>query len=200
MKNLLYVIIATFTINMGCKAQEESFSYRSNFANQGEQEDYWAEKLFYEQYKKNIYEKFEGEIIEIDDNNIKFKNKVLNGYFSNEYKLIFTSGLFYPQLLSGNEVTPRKNDEELSKMSNTELFRYQMTQNDTLSIGEFEELKFLNKTPTIKRFRFWEYRNWSNPQVYFIELTNENADKTTDLEKFIKGATLTFVKNGWVIL
>lgn len=200
MKNLLYIILTTLTISMGCKAQDESFPYRSNFANQGEQEDYWAEKLFYEQYKKNIYEKFEGEIIQIDENNIKFKNKVLNGYFSKEYKLIFINGLFYPQLLSGDEVTPRKNDEELSKMSNTELFRYHMTQNDTLSIGEFEEVKFLSKTPTIKRFRFLEYRNWSNPQVYFIELTNENADKTTDLEEFIKGATLTFVKNGWIIL
>jgi len=200
MKNLLYIIIITFSINSQCKAQEQSFTHRSNFANQGEQEDYWAEKLFYEQYKKNIYKKFEGEIIEIDKNNIKFKNKILSGYFSKEYKLIFTSGLFYPQLLSGDEVIPRKNEEELSKMSNTELFRYHMTQNDTLSIGEFEELEFLSKLPTIKRFRFWEYRNWSNPQVYFIELTNENADKTTDLEEFIKGSTLTFVKNGWIIL
>lgn len=189
-----------FTINLECKAQEESFTYRRNFANQGEQEDYWAEKLFYEQYNKNIYEKFEGEIVEIDKNNIKFKNKVLSGYFSTEYKTIFTSGLFYPQLLSGDEVTLRKKEEELSKMSEIELFRYHMTQNDTLSIGDFEELKFLSKPPTIKRFRFWVYRNWSNPQVHFIELTNENADKSTDLKTFIQGAILTFIKDGWIIL
>lgn len=76
-----------------------------------------------------------------------------------------------------------------------------MTQNDTLRIGEFEELKFLSKNPTIKIFRYWEYRKgFANPQVYFIELTNIAADKSTDMETFIKGAALTFVKDGWIIM
>jgi len=85
-------------------------------------------------------------------------------------------------------------------MTDVQKLFYNMTQNDTLTIGEFEELKFLSTTPTIKRFRFWEYRKWSaNPQVYFIELTNTFANTSTDLASFINGATLTFVKQGWII-
>lgn len=184
------------------KAQKtDTFVIRTQFANQGEQEDYWAEKLFYEKYKKENYKKFAGDIKVIDKNHIRFGNKILRGYFSPELKSIFTQGIFYPQIITGDSVAPKKSNEEISKMTDGQKVFYNMTQNDTLVIGEFEELKFLSKSPTIKRFRYWEYRKWSaNPQVYFIELTNTTADKSTDMETFIKGATLTFVKDGWIIM
>ena len=173
---------------------------RTQFANQGEQEDYWAEKLFYENYKKENYERFTGEIAVIDKNHIRFGNKILRSYFSPELKGIFTLGIFYPQLITGTSVAPKKSEEELSKMTVGEKIFYNMTQNDTLAIGEFEELKFLSTSPTIKRFRFWQYRKgFANPKVYFIELTNTSANKNTDLPTFINGASLTFVKDGWII-
>lgn len=195
---ILLVTIYTFQANAQTK---DTFVVRTQFANQGEQEDYWAEKLFYEKYKKENYKRFAGDIIVIDKNHVRFGNKILLGDFSSEYKSIFTQGIFYPQIITGDSVTPKKSSEEINKMTDGQRVFYNMTQNDTLVIGEFEELKFLSKSPTIKRFRYWEYRKWSaNPQVYFIELTNTTADKSTDMETFIKGATLTFVKDGWIIM
>ena len=39
-----------------------------------------------------------------------------------------------------------------------------------------------------------------NPEVYFIELINENATEKTELNTFINGAKLTFVQKGWLII
>jgi hypothetical protein len=76
-------------------------------------------------------------------------------------------------------------------------------QTDTLYIypGSIEELKFLEISPRVKRFRFWLRLNGiANPFVYLFELTNENATKQTDIENFIKGASLTFFKQGWIVI
>lgn len=202
MRHPILVILFVSICTLQTKAQtRDTFVVRTQFANQGEQEDYWAEKLFYEKYKKETYKRFAGDIIVIDNNHIKFGNKILRGYFSPELKRIFTQGIFYPQIISGDSVVSKKNIEEINKMTDGQRFFYNMTQNDTLHIGEFEELKFLSKSPTIKRFRYWKYRKGSaNPQVFFIELTNMAADKSTDMENFIKGATLTFVKDGWIVM
>ena len=194
---ILFLSICTFQT----KAQtKDTFVVRTQFANQGEQEDYWAEKLFYEKYQKQEYKNFNGDIVVNDKNHIRFGNKILHAYFPPELKSIFTQGLFYPQLILGDSVAPKKSLEEINKMTDEERLFYNMTQNDTLSMGDFEELKFLSKSPIVKRFRFWQYRKWDNPVVYFIELTNTSADKSTDLTTFIKGASLTFVKKGWRIL
>ena len=196
--SIFFVLICTFSL----KAQKsDTFVVRTQFANQGEQEDYWAEKLFYEKYKKEKYKKFAGDITIIDKNHIRFGNKVLRGNFPPKLKAIFTQGIFYPQIITGHSIAPKKSGEEITKLSDVQRVFYNMTQNDTLVIGEFQELKFLSKSPTVKRFRYWEYRKWSaNPQVYFIELTNAAADKFTDMETFIRGASLTFVKEGWIIM
>lgn len=195
---LLFYSICTFQT----KAQtKDSFVVRTQFANQGEQEDYWAEKLFYEKYKMEKYKRFTGDINVIDNNHIRFGNKILQAYLAPEFISIFNQGIFYPQIITGDSVSPKKSNEEISRMNDEQRLFYKMNQNDTLTIGEFEELKFLSKSPRVKRFRFWEYRKWSsNPQVYFIELTNTAAKKSMDMETFIKGATLTFVKGGWIIM
>jgi hypothetical protein len=73
--------------------------------------------------------------------------------------------------------------------------------NDSLRITDFEEVPFLNKSPTIRRFRFWLFtKGFMNPTVYFIELTNENATSKTDIRSFIKDSNLTFFINGWIII
>ena len=201
MRQFIIIILFVVTITKVAAQIPESKPVKKEFKNQGEQEDYQAEKLFEEKYTKQNNKRFTGDIAVIDKNNIKFGNKVLRAYFSPELKSIFTQGIFYPQIITGDSVSPKKSEEEISKMTEVQKVFYNMAQNDTLSIGEFEELKFLSTSPTIKRFRFWEYRNGSaNPHVYFIELTNSTADKSTDLATFIKGATLTFVKEGWIII
>ena len=76
-----------------------------------------------------------------------------------------------------------------------------MSRNDSLTISEFEELKFLTKSYTQKRFRFWLFRKGTaNPTVCFIELTNDKASSKTDLTTFINGAALTYFKSGWIVI
>lgn len=201
MKHFILILVTVFTITKVTAQVPETNPGKREFKNQGEQEDYLAEKFFEEKYTKQDYKRFTGEIAVINKNTIRFGNKILRTYFPAELTSIFTQGIFYPQIITGDSVYPKKSEEEVHKMTAPQKVLYNMTQNDTLFIGEFEELKFLSVSPTIKRFRFWEYRKWSaNPQVYFIELTNTTADKSTDLTTFIKGATLTFVKEGWIII
>jgi hypothetical protein len=68
-----------------------------------------------------------------------------------------------------------------------------------------KELTFLSDDPTIKRFKLWlftEINNqfFMNPEVYYFELTNETADKETDLKSFIENAKLTFIHYGGVVI
>ncbi|HEY4936873.1 MAG TPA: hypothetical protein VII44_09850 [Puia sp.] len=72
---------------------------------------------------------------------------------------------------------------------------------DTATISTVEELTFLTKSAKIRRFKMWvKRRPLINPVDYFIELTNTNARKETDLATFIKGSSLTFVREAWIII
>lgn len=178
------------------------FSQKREFKNQGEQENYWAEILFEKEYKKQNYNKFNGKIEIISDNKIKFENKDLIIYCPKEYLSIFTTGIFYPQLVIGNtENNKILSSEEQKKLSSKERLKYNLNRNDSFSISAFEELAFLTKSPKTKRFRFWNIRpGFANPQVYFIELTNEKATEKTLLQEFIQNAQLTFIKAGHIVI
>jgi len=193
-KYLIYIFVLSVAIVYGQKKE---------FKNQGEQENYWAEQLFEQKYIKQSFEKFKGKISVIDKTNIEFDNKSLE-FWSVKPELleIFTEGIFYPQIIIGHEKNnPIKSESELKLLTNNELLLYNVKRNDKLRISNFEELPFLSKAATVKRFRFWNYAFGSmNAQVYFIELTNENATEKTELSLFIKGAKLTFVKGGWIII
>ena len=110
-------------------------------------------------------------------------------------------GIFYPQMITGDSIASKKSQDEIRKMTDYERVFYNMTQNDTLVITGFEELKFLSTSPTIKRFRFWNHRKgFANPQVWFIELTNSAAKNNTELQSFIDAASVTFLKSAWIII
>jgi hypothetical protein len=200
-RHYLFAILFTFICTVNAIAQKkDSFVVRTHFASQGEQEDYWSEKLFHEEYNEQHYARFMGNIDVIGISHIRFGSIILHADVAPEFKCIFSLGILYPQLITEYSVYPRESSGELSKMADGQRVINNMILNDTLSIGNLEELKFLSTDPTKKRFRFWEYRKWSkNPQVYFIELTNKAADRSTNLENFIKGAALTFVKRGWIV-
>jgi len=178
------------------------FSQKREFKNQGEQENYWAEILFEKEYKKQDYTKFNGKIEIISDDKIKFENKNLIVFCPKEYLSIFTTGMFYPQLILGNTKNNKiLSNEEQEKLSSEERFKYNLDRNDSFSISAFEELTFLTKSPKTKRFRFWNFRaGFANPQVYFIELTNEKATEKTLMQDFIQNAQLTFIKAGHIVL
>ena len=94
-----------------------------------------------------------------------------------------------------------KSEVELDTLSTMQKVFYNMTRTDSLTISDFEELKFLNKSNTQKRFRFWLFRKGTaNPTVCFIELTNDKANDKTDFTTFINGAVLTYFKSGWIVI
>ncbi|MEO8517481.1 MAG: hypothetical protein ABI426_12075 [Flavobacterium sp.] len=176
---------------------------KREFKNQGEQENYWPQQFFKKNYSLQKYEKFKGEISVVNQTTVTFDNKTLEIWnIKPELLQIFNEGLFYPQILIGyEENNPVKTKEEVDCFSDEERFRYNYSRNDSLRISNFKEAPFLSNSSKTKRFTFWYYRKGSmNPQVYYIELINEEATKKTDLEDFIKGAELTFVNAGGIII
>jgi DKNYY family len=144
-----------------------------DFKNQGEQENYWAYRLFREQYEPQEYPKYSGFPIRFIGNVIEYGSAISQvNYTTPALRSIFTSGLFYPQLIGHTNV----------------------------NANNLQELEFIS-TPQVKRYRFWLSRDgFMNPKVYFFELQNPNATENTATEDFIKGAKLTFVKEGWIII
>ncbi len=206
----LFAIILLLTFSINCKSQsnpekvqtEKSTELKPPFKNQGEQEDYWTQELFKKEYKKLSYETYRNEIVEKEGTEFIYDNKSFNIYGVNEaLKLIFKKGILYPQLISGFTTEKRKSEKELDSLSATQRYFYEMSRGDNLTITNLEELHFLSDSPKIKRFRFWLGRPKSaNPQVYIFELTNETADKKTELKDFIENSKLTFLKEGWLII
>jgi hypothetical protein len=177
----VFTTILTFILvsSQGQTIQTKSGSTDTikEFKNQGEQEDSWTEQFFEKNYSRQKFEKYDSAIVTSGDT-VKYSDKYFLVWTAEKFKHIFSKGIFYPTIITG----PRKSD-------------YRLT------ISNFEELKFLNHSPTQKRFRFWLNRNTLlNPTVCFIELTNQNATDKTDLETFISGALLTFYKEGWIII
>jgi len=166
-----YFLIAISLICIKANAQKDSIPV---FKNQGEQEDFWAKEIFRKEYKKENYKRFSGQIITVNANTCQYGYL----YFSipeqaDSIKPLFTSGILYPSLFGAN----------------------------ASGIGNIKELPFPELPPAIKRFSCWVNRQgFANPVVYVFELTNEQATKQTDLKSFIMGASLTFIKQGTIII
>ena len=83
-----------------------------------------------------------------------------------------------------------------------ELFKNRLIPSDVLytdtlkevSVCCFEQFDYLKTKKTARRFKLWKYDGrFVNPTAFYFELTNENADRETDLKTFIEGAKLTFM-------
>ena len=142
------------------------------FKNQWEQEDYWTKKFFDNNYKKQQISRYTGNISIIDSNRIRFDKTLLMVYQCDaKFRAIFTNGIFYPSLVG----------------------------TDSLTISNVEEPSFLKSSVKIKRFKILTWmRPLINPSVYFFEITNDKATIRTSTEDFVKGAHLTFIKQGWI--
>ena len=174
---------------------------KREFKNQGEQEDYWAEQLFEKEYSKTHFDKFKGDIVINGDGFIFGDKTFVITNTPKELKPIFSSGIFYPSIITGDTKSIVKSQAELDTLSTAQKVFYNMGRTDSLTISGFEELKFLSKSNTQKRFRFWLFRKGvANPTVCFIELTNDKANGKTDLTTFINGAALTYFKSCWIVI
>jgi hypothetical protein len=174
---LIMIFILAHTQAQTNKNNSDSSCKKIEFKNQGGQEDYWTRNIFAENYTKKTFRKYSGKIV-VSGDTIKYLDKYFLTWVPSKFKNIFSSGIFYPTVITGQ-----------SKSS----YR--------LKISNFEELDFLSKTPTQKKFRFWlQGIGLVNPTVCFIELTNQDATDNTDIETFINGASLTFYKEGWIVI
>ena len=163
MKAYYIFIIVALTFSSSCKTRSKTnpsdLGQHDSFKNQGEQERYWAAKLFESDYKRQVFNLYK-EQIKISKDTLWYGVNFLIVKTNAEFKNIFSTGLIYPALLSSSNGT----------------------------ISDIEELKELNPSVKIKRFRFlfWGYLI-ANPTVYFFELKNADYNR--------KKSNLNFIKN-----
>ena len=135
------------------------------------------EDIFKRNYKKAKFQRYDGDIKIIDDNRAIFGKRTVEFDNNAVFKSLLSSGVLYHDILFTGD----------------------------LWVFELEEITFVNYSNTAKRFKFYlTYKKFLNtsltfsrPCLYFIELTNKNADSHTSIEDFIKGSELTFLKQGW---
>ncbi len=196
---LIVTILTLISFSVDAQTTDNKSQSKREFKNQGEQEEYWVEQLFEKEYSKKHFDKFKGDIV-INGVGFIFDDKtfvIINT--PKDLKAIFSSGIFYPNIITGDTKSVIKSQAELDTLSTEQKVFYNMTRTDSLTISDFKELKSLSKSPKYKRFKFWLWqKGFANPTACFVELTNESATDKTDLTHFIIGASLTFFREGWV--
>lgn len=144
------------------------------FNNQGDQEKYWAQQLFLEEYKKYKFKKYKGNI-KISGNEILLDNQACVELFvENDFYGIFSNGIIYPNQFGTTKI----------------LVKY------------ISELTFLSDLPQVRRFYCYIQKHDSltkQPTAYVFELTNSQGDSEMSLQEFINGASLTFLREGWLV-
>ena len=190
MQTLLKIILLFLPVC--CLAQNKVT--KPEFANQGEQEDYWARQLFDSSYVKQEYPLFSGTITIKDGEYFSFNGQVLIVSSPAELVPVFSGGIFYPQLITGDCGTQQGSPGKKKEVP--ALFGC-----DSLRISDIEELTFMATSVAQKRFRFLLWRKgFANPRLQFLELTNDRAKENMTLTEFIKGARLTFYKAGSILI
>jgi hypothetical protein len=111
MKYFIALILLSFTSYSKAQSVEPKSPaikpVQREFKNQGEQEDYWAERLFAREYKVQIIEKYNGPIIIGANGTYRYGDKVLTVSNTNDtLKAIFEKGFFLPQLIFGPPLQP----------------------------------------------------------------------------------------------
>ena len=171
MKANTYLSLITLLFFASCKTHKNILpeTQKQEFKNQGEQEAYWTKTFFEKNYRKEKIKRYTGHIQMAGDSIIYGKEVVIIDDTS-ENKAIFSYGLLYPALLVGYD----------------------------LKVYDVILLPSLSHSLKVKRFELFSYSTIRfHSTVYFFELTNNKATAQTSISDFIKGARLTFFKEGW---
>lgn len=181
MKKLLIVLISILFVSK-ISAQKEDI-------NSGKYHP--AKEHFETQYQFKEYSKFSTLQIQIDGNKVvldKLQSITYPKDINGNLKLIFENGLLDPM---------------------------KIIRHSHLVISGINELPLLNPNSHTKRFSFIVFRNNleiggndlmkslignANPDVYYFEIQNIKADENTSFEDFVKGATLTYIGHGGIII
>lgn len=184
---------------------------KPDFANEGEQENWWAEQAFTKSYKPRTFTRYRETII-VKGSTFTYDKQVVEVYASQEIKSLFKKGIFYPSLLlyadngldRSVKIRMPKDTTQRSRSADTvpAAKNLQSIFNpESLAVSAFEELKPLETSPKHRRFRFLLYmKGLINPTLYFVELTNDKAASETDLTTFMKSARITFLRQGSLLI
>lgn len=150
-----------------------------NYKTSGEREGYLAKRIFRKEHKQMSFKPYIGELRvyhSADSINIEFDSAliVLNDR-DTLYSHLFTSRLIQPAFIGCN-----------SRLGH---------------MVEIEELYNL-ETRHSKRFllKIWLPYYLNTAEVVLLEVTNSKSKKKIKLSDFVKGAELTFVYRGWIIM
>jgi len=162
----------------------------------------FAKEVFKKDYKKQNLERFNGQVVKIDESTFRFGDKVLIvDTEDNRLMDIFSSGIFHPDIIDKNRATKPLMKTQSDTMTESEQVFYNLSRNDSTTIGNLEELKKLNPDSKTKRFVFWLYqKGMMNPTECYFEIFNKNGTKQMTIEEFIKDSNLTFYHRGTIII
>jgi hypothetical protein len=163
-----------------CRAQQhldnERIPAQREFATAGEQDEYWARKLFQDQYRYHEHANFKDSIyarLVMGKYQLSYGRDTLTAELNPALLPLLIKGLIYPHVAG---------------------FSLQ-------KVCCFQELPHATNSPQRRRFMFWSFEPMMlNPTVYIFEIENRRATVNTDIGSFLKGAVLTFMHEGWLVL
>lgn len=149
-------------------------------------------------YIREGFPRYKGNIWASGDTAIKYDDVILTIYNQRAtYRSLFEKGVFYPSILTGN-ISGGDWEKERGILIKKRNIFFDFTK---LSIGDFEEIKSLQNSATVKRIRFWVFRPvLANPWEYIMDLENSAATEGTDFKTFIEGCKLTYIKFVTIII
>lgn len=169
--------------------------------------------VFKYHYTQFYFAKYSGHIFtDTAKDDIYIQNDSIRVYLTGntkKYKSIFTSGLISGQMIYcalDSNCKPVEqhifiHDRVTGKISYEDSYGWI---GHTIKIDSIQLLKNVHSKPNQRRFKLWvdpykfKYSYFYN--IIFIELTNKNANSSTEFEKFVDGASTTFIKNTWQVL
>ena len=147
-------------------------------------------KHFRSKYKSAIFPKF-WQNTTMQNGKFKFCNSFVSVDPSDSLLvLMVSSGLIYPQLLSGDSTCAKDSSKALLFGSKTEV-----------RFAGLEKVRD-NRTPlSSRRYSVWMFRaGLLNPQVVLFELTNKNSMKMASDFQFVKGSVLTYFQLDRIVI
>lgn len=160
-----------------------------------------AKDVFKQEYQKKDFEKFSGKVEVINENTFRYGDKVLTIRTEDKSLItIFSKGIFHPDIIGGKHTTKSLTKSQLDTMSTDAKVFHNLSRNDSITIGDVEQLEKLNPNSKTRRFVFWLYnRAMANPTECYFELYNEKGTKEMTIEEFINNSNLTFYYRGTLL-
>ncbi len=215
----------TFKIALGLALFATSCSYRMTtivdtkgkkyrvreYKKYEDQEVYNEKNVFATQYQTKAYSRYSGSIslITVDSFSYVQFDSVRVGFGKDARKFldIFSSGLLNSKIIYCTQDSLCRPPMPLVVSTEVETGKVKKPHigdwyGNIINVGLIEEPEHLKISPQRRRFKLWinAYYGTHGYNVYFIELTNDQADKYIDIKEFVNNASLTFIISAWGII